>query len=117
METKVMQVPPKDEYCDGTWVKMGGRKEYLIPALSFHALRKSQGALAVLNSITGIPTEEQIGGMIDLTYLALARNYPDMTKDEVAELIDLGNFVMVFQSLAKVSGLEPRKPGEEEAAS
>ncbi|ENT1749659.1 hypothetical protein CAA71_002200, partial [Neisseria gonorrhoeae] len=44
---------------------------------------------------------------------ALKRNYPDLTREEAADLIDIGNMNEVFAAVMDVSGLKRR---EQEAA-
>lgn len=112
-----LKVAPKDQFCDGVWVRMGGRRYYLIPALSFRALKKSQPQLAKLNAMLGIPDAEQIDNLIQIAHAAMVRNYPEMKMDELEDLIDMTNFTTVFTALVLASGLEKSKPGEQGAVS
>jgi len=50
--------------------------------------------------------------IIDATFAALRRNYPEMTRDQVAGLIDMGNKERVFQAVMAVS--VPQTPAGEE---
>lgn len=55
----------------------------------------------------------QISTVIDCAHAALKRNYPDLTREEAADLIDIGNMNEVFAAVMDVSGLKRR---EQEAA-
>ena len=44
--------------------------------------------------------------IVDATHAALKRNYPDLTRADVAELVDLGNMVEVIQSVMDVAGVK-----------
>ena len=54
--------------------------------------------------------------MTDMVHLALKRNYPHITAEQVAEWVDLGNVQTLFEALVKTSGLvtsaEPSPAGE-----
>jgi probable phage associated protein len=56
---------------------------------------------------------KQISTVIDCAHAAMKRNYPDMTREEVADLIDIGNMNEVFAAVMDVSGLKRK---EQEAA-
>lgn len=90
---------------DGVTVKLAG-KDYVIPPLTFKALRKLQPKLAVINSMGSVPTDEQMQAVVDLVHGAMVRNYPEMTANDVEELLDMKNTPTVIQALMGVSGLE-----------
>jgi hypothetical protein len=110
------RVKPKEGAVSGTWVALGDQ-EYLVPPLNFKALREITPKIASmkLDGAT-LPTADDITTMIEVSYAAISRNYPDITKDDLEERIDMGNFIALFQSVIKVSGLEP-VPGEAAAVS
>lgn len=88
--------------------------DYVVPPLSLGALEQLQSQIA---SFTGnVLDAGQVATVIDATHAALRRNYPDLTRDAVAELIDVGNMVEVFEALMDVSGLKRKAqesaPGE-----
>jgi hypothetical protein len=49
---------------------------------------------------------------IEIIHAAIARNYPEMKKADVEELIDMRNMVPVVQAVMNISGFEAAKPGE-----
>lgn len=93
--------------------EMGGRI-LVIPPLSLGAIEQLQERLA---SFTGdISDRTQAPIVIDAAHAALKRNYPDITRDEVGDMIGLENMVDVFEAVMDISGLK-RKSLEAGAAS
>lgn len=76
----------------------------VVPPLSLGALEqlhepisKFKADVADMGSITVV---------VDATFAALKRNYPDITRDEVADGIGLENMTDVFEAVTDVSGLK-----------
>ncbi len=57
--------------------------------------------------------EAEIGTLVELVTAALSRNYPDMTPDQVENLLDLSNASKVLSAILTGSGLKPT--GEDQA--
>ncbi len=98
---------------DGTTIKLGG-KTYVIPPLNFARLKKLREELSILSAAntSGIGmSPELLDASITVILSALNRNYPDMTRDEVEELIDLRNMQEIMAAITGQSGLE-RRAGE-----
>lgn len=91
---------------DGTTVRMAGQ-DYTVPPLSFKQLRNLRGTFEQIASVKdgAIPTDEQIGAMIDIVHAALTRNYPELTKEQVENMIDLKNMQTIVTAIMGVSGL------------
>jgi len=94
----------------GKEIKLGG-ETYTVPPLTLGALQRFQ---ARLTSYSGTLNADDVQTVIDVATAALQRNYPDLTADRVADLIDLGNIQEVFMAVMSVSGLVPQ--GEAKAA-
>jgi hypothetical protein len=91
---------------EGARLVLGGR-EWIVPPLTLRQLRRLQPMFATLGRIGPIMAVEQIDALIEITQAALSRNYPDITGDALADLIDLGNAAGVIRAIAGVSGLAP----------
>lgn len=91
--TKVKGIP--FEFSDCTLV---------IPPLSLGAAERLQNRLTELREGTLDP--ESIGTVVDTVHAALLRNYPDMTREEVADLIDLENMQEVMTCAMDVAGMK-----------
>lgn len=95
----------RDPLIMGTEVVMGGIK-LIVPALNFRQLQVHGDALAKLGSIsrsTNIYTE--MADALPVILSALQRNYPDLTEDELADMVDLTNYRPVFEAVMGVSGI------------
>ncbi|MEN6476126.1 MAG: hypothetical protein ABFD81_19080 [Syntrophaceae bacterium] len=91
---------------DGAKINLGGR-DFIVPALSLGWIKRNKD---LLNSIA-IPIDgsiippDAVDAVLSTIHAALQRNYPDITIDELGDLIDLGNFAKVFRAIAGQSGL------------
>jgi hypothetical protein len=93
----------------------------VIPPLSLGAMEQLQERLSVMKEDLADP--EYIGTVIETVHAALKRNYPDMTREEVADMIDLANMQEVMTCAMDVAGLKRKaleagqgdEPGEHSA--
>jgi hypothetical protein len=90
---------------DGKKIKLGGA-EYTVAPLTFRQLRTLQPQLDKLTTLNAVPSREQMDAVLDIVHAALLRNHPDVTRDGVEDLVDLGNLSAVVQAVMGVSGLE-----------
>jgi hypothetical protein len=88
---------------DGMKIRMGG-VEYEVPPLNFNSLKKLTGKLRDFK-VDGIPTPEQMDVIIEVVFLAMRRNYPEMTQETLGDLIDMGNAFTIFQAVMGQSGM------------
>lgn len=82
-----------------------------IPPIALGALEQLQSRIGEFDG--NVQDAKQISTVIDCAHAALRRNYPEMTREEVADLIDIGNMGEVFAAVMDVSGLKRK---EQEAA-
>ncbi len=94
------------ELVEGVIVRMGGR-DWTIPPLTFKQLRRLQPQLERLARINAAATPEQIGAVSEIVQAALSRNYPEITVEEVEDMLDLGNAGRVITAILSGSGLVP----------
>lgn len=81
-----------------------GDSVLVIPPLSLGAMERLQERLAGMSDDMFDP--ENIGTVIDTVHAALKRNYPDMTREEVADMIDLENMQEAMTCAMDISGLK-----------
>lgn len=93
----------------GTTVVMSGER-LLVPPMSLGALELFGDQLVTLRADPTNP--EAVRTIIDVTLSALRRNYPDITREEVSELIDVGNMETVMLAVMATSGLQDKVEGE-----
>lgn len=111
-EDKVARIQPTNNR-GGMWVRMG-MEEYRIPPLGFGAIQELQSRLGALQGMTAMPTPEQVAIVAEVVQMAMRRNYPDITVEKVADMIDLGNFREVFEAVLNMSGYKKADPASGE---
>ena len=72
-----------------------------VPPLNLAAIETLQDRFKAWD---GTVSPDTVRLVTDCTYLALKRNYPEMTRDQVAELIDLSTMQACMAAVMKVSG-------------
>ncbi len=87
----------------------GGGRIFTIPPLSLNAFK----ALQQRGDISKVElTEKSIDACMAAVHAALRRNYPEITIDQVGELVDLSNLHEVMQCVLDVAGLKRKKVRE-----
>lgn len=89
------------EFADGPLV---------VPPLSLASIEELQPRLALFNGDIG-----SVGIVIDSLHHALKRNYPTITREEVGELVDMGNMQEVMDAVMNVAGLRAKAGASGEA--
>jgi hypothetical protein len=83
----------------------------VFPPLSLGALEQLRERLV---DFTGDPSDAaQVSTVIDAAHASLRRNDPALTREAVAEIIDLGNMIEVFEAVMDAGGL--RRKAQEAA--
>jgi hypothetical protein len=98
----------------GITIELGG-VDHIVPPLTLGSLERFQDRL---EAFTGGMDRESINLMADVAYAALLRNYPDLTREAMLEMLDLGNTEDVFQAVMDLSGIKRKAiaAGEAQAA-
>jgi hypothetical protein len=91
----------------GVLVTMAGQ-DWVVPPLTLGQLRRLMPKVRELTEIGASMGESQIGVLVEIITAALQRNYPDMSADQVENLLDLGNASAVLNAVLTGSGLKPR---------
>lgn len=109
MENKVPTEPVKFA---GVAVFMNG-KNWIVPSLS---VRQFKDNVKFLTKDFGEVSAENFGEKVDelipVILLALKRNYPDITADDLLDMLDLSTLPLVVQAVAAASGMKKVAPGE-----
>lgn len=89
----------------GTQIKLGDRT-LLLPPLNVHALELHKDFIvaAARGEIDGTSPLEQMVMAAELVHASLARNYPEITLEEVKLHVDLGNMAALLANVFKTSG-------------
>lgn len=99
------------ELIPGIEYDFGGGRVYTVPPLSLGALERLQKRIEALQGVTALDPAS-VKTVIDAAHSALKRNYPDMTIDEVAELVDVGNMHDVVACVMDVAGVRRKAEAE-----
>lgn len=89
-------------------------QDFVVPPLNFRSLQEMQARIA---SFTGGVDPESISLVVDAAHAALSRNYPDLSKDAVIDLLDLENMLSIMEAVMDVSGLKRKAQEAAETAS
>lgn len=90
---------------EGKTITLGGR-EFIAPPIPFGVFRKYNQQFT-----SGTPIEVTV--MADIVFLALKRNYPDLTQEDFENsYLDIANIRDAFQVVMGISGVEEKAPGE-----
>lgn len=82
-----------------------GGRVLVIPPLTLGALEQMAGKLFGRGD-EDVFDPEYVATVIDAAHAALRRNYPEMTRNEVADLIDIENMQEVMACTMDVAGLK-----------
>ncbi|MBF0401888.1 MAG: hypothetical protein HQL90_14115 [Magnetococcales bacterium] len=96
----------------GITVQLGG-KEWVCPPLNFYQLQQLLPRLQSMQA--GELNIEWLQASVEIIHASLSRNYPDLTLQTVAEMVDMNNFTHILNTVMEVSGLVSKKgvPGQQ----
>lgn len=89
----------------GVPVELGGQS-FIVPPLSLGALETLGPSLAKFSA-----GQDQVKTSIDIVHAALVRNYPQITRAEVADLVDMQTVGAVVDAVMGVSGVAKDEAG------
>ena len=110
-KVKAALVEEDEPEFDGVAVRVG-RTVYSVPAMNIKRLKKMLPEINDLKLASGTLTNEDQDRLVRIVHSALSRNYPKMTKDDVEDIVDMGNVRTFLQAIMGVSGLKQYAPGE-----
>lgn len=90
-----------------------GGTEFLVPPLSLGALELLQDRLS---GFTGGMDPASIRTVVDAALMAIKRNYPEMTREQILDLLDVANMMDVFSAIMDISGLKRKAIDQGEVA-
>ena len=97
----VMAVP-----FEGKPVEIGGRN-FVVPPLTIGQLKRLRPKIeAMASAKPDASAMDQVDDIIDIIHAAIGRNYPDLTVDELADMIPLPDVQRIVEEVMSASGLE-----------
>jgi hypothetical protein len=91
-------------------------QEWIIPSLSVRQFRDNLDLLSEVVERTSTGDRKQVVAMmnalIPVIGLALRRNYPDVTDDQLFDVLDISTFSQAIRAVQGASGMKEARPGE-----
>lgn len=100
------------ELLDGVTVRIG-RREFIVPPLNIKSLKRAAKLAPVMEG----GGEASFDACVDVIHMAVVRNYPDVTRDDIEEELDAGNLPAVVDAVMEASGFDPKALAQLTAAS
>lgn len=85
-----------------------GQKTYIVPPLSFRQLRELKDKISKLRPGVQDFDDDTLDAFVDVIQAALSRNYPEVTREDLENDIDLGNVTDLVLAVTNTSGLVPK---------
>ena len=85
-----------------------GGETYTVPPLALGAVKQLLPRLQAMRIPEGIPDAATLDLMLDVIAASMRRNYPEMTAERLADVVDLGNIGALFEVVMGGSGLAPK---------
>ena len=102
---------------EGIKVKLAGR-DFTVPSLNMKGIRLLGPKLVALteNLQNGAKVMDPgtIGDMLEIIHAAMVRNYPELTMDELEDMVDLSNLEPLFSAVCGQSNLKQKDADDPE---
>ena len=109
-QEQVTQIPPEKNR-GGAWITFG-TEAYRVPPLAFGAIQALQDRIAGMGAAEGgRPSAGQMDTVLDVVHAAIKRNYPSMTREQLADMVDLQNYQEALGAVLNISGFKEREAG------
>jgi|GEM_PF-252490 len=100
----------------GVSISLNGR-DYIVPALNMEQLEECEADLELISQRADESggfraLKERRAAMLRVIHVAVRRNYPDVSLEDVKKWVDLNNLNDVFDAVMGVSGLRKVEPEE-----
>ncbi len=96
---------------EGAKVTMGG-KDWIVPSLSFRQVKNLLPKISSIPASAAVLSPDQMEVVTEIVQAALSRNYPEVSAEDVEDMLDLRNAQSILLAVMGQSGLEASAPGE-----
>lgn len=97
------------ELLDGVTLRIG-RRDYVVPPLNLKGVKRAQVLMPLLAEEES--SAATVDAAIEIVQLAVNRNYPEVTREQLEDDIDLGNLMALVEAVLAVAGFSPKAKGE-----
>lgn len=78
-------------------------REYVVPPVTIGALMQVQERLEAMTA--NLMSPENLDTVMTIAHAALKRNYPELTREQLLDMLDVGNVKDVFDAVVDAGGL------------
>lgn len=100
MSTTTPMAPGAIENARGIMVTLADGLAYLVPPFNFRQLRDHHEMIAKMQKPTMGTDAAGLREALEVMHLALVRNYPALTVDDLFDLVDVRNALDLFAAMA-----------------
>ncbi|MFG7180669.1 hypothetical protein ACGYQ5_14170 [Burkholderia pseudomallei] len=94
-----------------------GRETYVVPPLNFRLLQELADSIAIVNKGGSFVADaETRNAFVDVIHASVQRNYPDVTREQIVDALDVSNAQTAMLALLGVSGFERKAKANGEGA-
>ena len=86
------------ELIEGAAVRIG-ETTYVCPPISVRQYRQHRDKLHRLAAVAGLPSDDELTAIVAVLHAALSRNYPDLTVEQLEDMIDVGNIAALIRAV------------------
>lgn len=98
---------------EGEDVSLNG-KTYTVPALTLRQIKRLGPKIQTLAGVNPLTADEAaLDPLLDVAHAALSRNYPDLKREDMEDLVDLRNIMPLITAILNMSGF--KRSGEAKA--
>lgn len=99
------------ELFEGVTLRIG-RGDYVVPALTVRQLKQFRPVLAGMARFqVADPSDEDLDQVLKMVHAAMSRNYPDLTFEQLQDMVDLRSLPGIVKAIAGQTGLDRAQPG------
>lgn len=92
-----------EEFYEGVEIEIRGKK-YIVPGLSLGQLENNAEDIQTVLAMTNQNDMRALGTIAKIVHLAFSRNYPDITLDQIKEMIDMRNMNRIIGAVMNSTG-------------
>lgn len=90
---------------EGAKLVLGGR-EFVAPPLPLKIFRTKADWIKAVSGLSELPGPVEVEAITGLVHASLVRNYPELTVQEVEDLLDVVNMGPAIEAVMGVSGMK-----------
>lgn len=102
--TSIQQAGATTPPLNGTPFDFGEGQIYVVPPLTLRDLKRLKSDITSLQKSGSLDLSESIDACVTVIHTAMIHNYPSLTQDDLAGLLNVGNMLEVIRLTLNVPG-------------